>query len=284
LEQKLYEKVYTPDSQLRDLKRLFRNMWQDLLASRELAWRLFVRNISARFRQSILGYLWAFLPPIITTITFVFLKSQNILDVGDTVIPYPVYVMIGTLLWQGFVDALNSPLLLVNSSKTLLAKINFPRESLLLTGLYEVLFNFIIRLILLIFVFIWFHIQIPITALLAPFGIIALMALGLMIGILLTPLGFLFQDISRGTAVLVSFWFFVTPVIYPPPTTWPASLISQINPVSPLLITTRELMTTGRIILPGASILVAGATLFLMFGGWIIYRVAMRHLIERIGA
>ena len=259
-------------------------MWQDLLASRELSWRLFVRNVSARFRQSMLGYLWAFLPPIVTTITFVFLRSQKILDVGDTVIPYPVYVMIGTLLWQGFVDALNSPLRLVNSSKSMLAKINFPRESLLLTGLYEVLFNFIIRLILLIVVFIWFRIQIPVTAALAPFGILALMALGLMIGILLTPLGFLFQDIGRGITAIVSFWFFVTPVVYPPPTTWPASLISHINPVSPLLITTRELLTTGKIVLPEIFTLVAGSTFFLMFAGWVIYRVAMRHLIERIGA
>lgn len=284
MKQKLNETVYTPDSQLRNPKLFFRAMWQDLLASRELAWRLFVRNVSARFRQSMLGYLWAFLPPIITTITFVFLKSQKILGVGDTVIPYPVYVMIGTLLWQGFVDALNSPLRLVNSSKSLLAKINFPRESLLLAGLYEVLFNFIIRLILLIVVFIWFRIQIPITAALAPFGILALMALGLMIGILLTPLGFLFQDIGRGTTVIVSFWFFVTPVVYPPPTTWPASLISYINPVSPLLITTRELLTTGKIVLPEIFTLVAGSTFFLMFAGWVIYRVAMRHLIERIGA
>ena len=255
-----------------------------MLASRELAWRLFVRNISARFRQSMLGYLWAFLPPVITTITFVFLKSQKILDVGDTAIPYPVYVMIGTLLWQGFVDALNSPLRLVNSSKTMLAKINFPRESLLLAGLYEVLFNFMIRLILLVVVYIWFGIQIPAAAALAPFGILALLALGLMIGILLTPLGFLFQDIGRGTTVILSFWFFLTPVVYPPPTTWPASLVSEINPVSPLLITTRELMTTGEIVLPEMFTIVAGLTFLLLIGGWVIYRIAMRHLIERIGA
>jgi lipopolysaccharide transport system permease protein len=53
----LPEVVYTPDSQLRRPRQLVRSMVADLLASRELAWRLLVRNISAQYRQSLLGYL-----------------------------------------------------------------------------------------------------------------------------------------------------------------------------------------------------------------------------------
>ena len=106
----LPEVTYTPESLLRHPIKLARSMAHDLWASRELAWRLFVRNISAQYRQSLLGYLWAFLPPIFTTLIFVFLNSQKILNIGETGIPYPAYVMMGTLLWQGFVDALNSPI------------------------------------------------------------------------------------------------------------------------------------------------------------------------------
>lgn len=60
----LREVVYTPESQLRRPRDLVQSMWQDLLASRELAWRLMVRDISAQYRQSFLGIFWAFLPPI----------------------------------------------------------------------------------------------------------------------------------------------------------------------------------------------------------------------------
>jgi ABC-type polysaccharide/polyol phosphate export permease len=78
----------------------------DLLASRELAWRLLVRNISAHYRQSLLGYAWAFVPPLFTTLIWVFLSSQNILDIGNNGMPYPLFVLTGTILWQNFVEAL----------------------------------------------------------------------------------------------------------------------------------------------------------------------------------
>ena len=280
----LPEIIYTSESLLRHPIKLTKSMGRDLWASRELAWRLFVRNISAQYRQSLLGYLWAFLPPIFTTLTFVFLNSQKILSAGNTDIPYPAYVMVGTLLWQGFVDALNSPIKLVTSSKSMLAKINFPRESLILAGLGEVLFNFTIRLVLMLIVFVWFRIAVTPMILLAPVGIMALMGLGLMIGVLLTPLSILYQDIGWGLAIITTMWFFVTPVVYPPPTKWPASLLVKGNPVSPLLITTRELLTTGRVSQFSSFWLIIGSTFFLMLAGWVLYRLAMPHLIARIGA
>lgn len=282
--EKLAEAVYTPDSQLRRPGQLLKSMWRDLLASRELAWRLFVRNINAMYRQTMLGYVWAFLPPVFTTLTFVFLNSQKIFSVGTTDIPYPAYVMIGTLLWQGFADAMNSPLRMINQSKSFLAKINFPREALILAGIGEVLFNFAIRLILLFIVFFWYKIPVPKTAFLAPLGIFSMMGLGLMFGVLLAPLGVLYQDIEKGLPLITGIWMFLTPVVYPPPTGWPASLLSSLNPISPLLITTREMITTGHFSQISSFAVVGGLTLGLLFIGWILYRLALPHLIERISA
>lgn len=276
--------IYTPDSQLRHPLQLLKNMWRDLKASKELAWRLFVRNISAMYRQTMLGYVWAFLPPVFTTLTFVFLNSQKIFSVGETDIPYPAYVMIGTLLWQGFADAMNSPLRVINQSKSFLAKINFPREALILAGIGEVLFNFAIRLILLFIVFFWYKIPVPMTVFWAPMGILAMMALGLMFGVLLAPLGVLYQDIEKGLPLITGMWMLLTPVVYPPPTSWPASLLVSLNPVSPLLTTTREMITTGHFSQLTSFMVMFSSTLVLLFVGWILYRVALPHLIERIGA
>ncbi len=282
--QQLSEAVYTPDSQLRRPGQLLKSMWRDLLASRELAWRLFVRNISAMYRQTMLGYVWAFLPPVFTTLTFVFLNSQKIFSVGETDIPYPAYVMIGTLLWQGFADAMNSPLRMINQSKSFLAKINFPREALILAGIGEVLFNFAVRLILMIIVFLWYQIPVPLTVLWAPLGIFAMMALGLMFGVLLAPIGVLYQDIEKGLPLITGIWMLLTPVVYPPPTSSPASLLVSLNPVSSLLTTTREMITTGHFSQITSFVVVVGLTLGLLFIGWILYRLALPHLIERIGA
>lgn len=278
--------VYTPESALRLPRQLLSAMVHDLLASRELAWRLFVRDISARYRQSVLGYFWAILPPVATTLTFVFLNAQKIISLStdNSGLPYPVYVMLGTLLWQGFVDALNSPLKLITSSRSLLVKVNFPREALILAGLGEVVFDFTIRLVLFIVVFIGFGIPLPLTALFAPLGVLSIIALGLMFGILLSPLGVLYQDVQRGIAILTSVWFFLTPVVYEPPSTWPASLLVTLNPVSPLLVTTREMLTTGSFTQLEGFLIVSGVIMMLLLVGWVIYRVAMPHLVERIGA
>ncbi len=276
--------VYTPDSQLTRPLQLVRGMLRDLLCSRELAWRLFVRNISAQYRQTILGYAWAFLPPIFTTLTFVFLNRENILHTTDTAVPYAAYVMVGTVLWQTFFDAMNSPLKLVATSKRMLAQVNFPREALIIAGIGEVLFNFVIRLSLVVAVLLWYAIEVPWTAALAPLGVLALVGLGLMLGILLVPIAVLYQDIERGLVIFLTLLFFLTPVVYTPPTEGAAAWMAQVNPVSPLLVTTRELLLDSSVSYPGAFFLVTAITFALLLVGWLVYRLAMPFLVERIGA
>ena len=284
MDRPLKETVYSPDSELLSFRKLLRSMWSDLLASRELAWRLLVRNISAQYRQSLLGYAWAFIPPIFTTAIWIFLNSQNILGIGETGMPYPVYVLTGTVLWQTFVEALNSPLQMVGESRAMLAKINFPKEALLLTGIGQVLFNFAIRVLLLVVVYWWYQVPLQGGILLAPLGVLALISFGTMLGLLLTPLGMLYQDVGRGLAYAAHALFFLTPVIYPvPQASWAASLI-KLNPVTPLLQSTREWLVTGQATQVGGFVAVSLITMIMLFVGWVMYRIAMPHLISRMSA
>jgi lipopolysaccharide transport system permease protein len=278
------EAVYSSESPLRRPGQLLRHMFKDISESRELALRLFLRNIRSKYRQTMFGYVWAFLPPVVTTLVFVFLNSQKIINVGDTDIPYPAYVLIGTLLWQGFVDALNSPLRAMSESKSFLVKINFPREALVLAGVGEVLFNFTIRLVLFFAVFLWYRLSLPLSILLAPVGILALIALGLMFGLLLAPLGMLYQDLEKALPLITTVWLLLTPVVYPPLTNWPASLLSSLNPVSPLLVTTREMLTQGSFSQLTGFMVVGFTTCILLLLVWILCRLALPHLIERMGA
>jgi lipopolysaccharide transport system permease protein len=284
MDRPLKETVYSPDSELLSFGTLIRNMWSDLLASRELAWRLLVRNISAQYRQSILGYVWAFIPPLFTALIWIFLNSQNILGISDTGMPYPVFVIIGVVLWQTFTEALHSPMQMVNDSRSMLTKINFPREALILTGIGQVLFNFAIRALLLVFVMVWFQIPIHASLLVAPLGVVALIGLGTMIGLLLTPLGMLYHDVGRALGYATQALFFLTPVIYPMPhATWAAMLI-RLNPVTPLLQTTRDWLTTGQASQLYGFTWVCGITVVLLLVGWLMYRIAMPHLISRMNA
>lgn len=276
--------VYSPEAQIRKPGQLIRSMWRDLKASRELAWRLFVRDVSARYRQSLLGVLWAFVPPLITSVIFIVLQSRAVINFGETAIPYPVYVLIGTLLWQLFADALNAPLRSVTAAKSMLAKINFPREALIVSAIYMVLFDLLIKLAILTIVFILFRLQPTWALLLAPLPMLTLVLLGIAVGLLLTPLGVLYTDIGTSLPVVVQLLFFVTPVVYSPPESLPFSAIAYLNPVSPPLIATRDLIATGAINNIVPFVIVAVLSLGLLAIAWVVYRVAMPIIIERMSA
>ena len=276
--------VYTPASPLRNPGRLLGEMFRDLRASFELGWRLFVRDNSAQYRQSILGYVWAFIPPLVASLPFVFLNSQGVVSMGETTqIPYAAYAMIGTIIWQVFVDALATPLKTVLAAKSMLTRINFPREALLLAGLGMVVFNFLIRVVLLIGVFWWFQIIPPTTAVLFPLGVIALIMAGFMIGLIVTPLGLLYSDVQQTIPIAAMFLMLLTPVLYAQPSSGLARAITAWNPLTPLVMTTRDWLTLGTTNYLLSFSIVSISTCLLLFLGWVLYRLALPHVVARIG-
>lgn len=276
--------VYTAESRIRHPLKLFKEMWRDLLASRELAWRLLVRDISAQYRQSLLGVLWAFFPPIITALGLVVAKNAGAVNIGITDIPYPAYVMFSMSLWQTFVEALNGPLAAVNGAKPMLAKINFPKESIILAKLGEVFFNFGIKLILILGLFIWFQIPVSWSAILAPVALIHLVILGTGIGLLLAPIGALYGDVGRVIPLIVTPWLLLTPVIYPVPQEGLFAMIVSLNPVTPLLVTIRDLATSGVVSDPTGFWVVSGLAFGLLLIAWVWYRLAIPFIVERMSS
>lgn len=276
--------VYTSESQVRSPGRLFGGMWRDLKASRELSWRLFVRDLSAQYRQSLFGIVWAFIPPIVTSLIFIFLQSRNIVNFGETEISYPVYVLVSVVLWQLFSESLNAPLKSVTAAKPLLAKINFPREALIISAFYMVLFNMLIKVSIIAVVFLAFRLTPTWGLLFAPLAVLMLSLLGFAAGLALTPVGMLYTDIGTSIPIFIQLFFFVTPVVYPPPEAFPFSLIAIINPISPLLIAARDLITVGAISNPVPFAIVSGLTLILLLVSWVVYRLALPIIIERMSA
>lgn len=278
------EVTYTADSELRHPRRLIGAMWRDLWASRELAWLFMLRDISAHYRQSFLGFAWAFLPPIVMAFGLTLASNAKVINVAATQLPYPAYVMFSMILWQTFVEALNGPLQAVANAKLMLVRINFPREAIVLAKLGEVFFNFAIKLVLVFAIFFWYQMPITKSALLAPFGLLSLILLGTFLGVLLAPLGVLFQDINHGLTVFTGLWLFLTPVVYALPSTGMFATIVRANPVTPLLMTTRELATTGVVSDPYRFLAVTAAAMVGLFATWIAFRLAMPFAIERVSS
>jgi lipopolysaccharide transport system permease protein len=276
-------KVYTPEPLLRHPVVMLRELAQDVRAGRELAWRLFLRDLQAGYRQTLLGYIWAFLPPLVAAATFIFLQSQGITRIEVVGIPYAAFALMGTLLWQIFVDALISPSASFGAAKAMLVKINFPREAVLMGGLYMVLFNAAIRLILIAAVMAYWRVPVGPTLAFFPIAVCGLIAAGFAIGLLITPMASLYGDAARAIPIVAGFWMLLTPVVYPPRMGGLAGWLATWNPVSPLIITARECLTAHTLSVIWPFWFVTAGSLLVILAGLVGFRIAMPHLIERMG-
>jgi lipopolysaccharide transport system permease protein len=271
------EIVYSSRSALQRPSRFFGEAGADVLRSTGVAWRLFRSNLQARHRRAWLGYLWLLLPTIATTLVWVYVQSRRLVAIAPTALPYPVFVLAGTIFWQVFVDALNAPLQQLAGGRQLITRSRVPHEALILAGIYEVFLNCAIRTIALAAVLVAYRVPVGATLLGLPVAIAALASLGLALGLFAAPLGMLYDDVSRGLLLVTGFWFFLTPVIYPTP----ARGMLRLNPVTPLLDTARNWLTGGPASAGFAA--VAVATIPALAAAWLLQRLARPHVIERLG-
>jgi lipopolysaccharide transport system permease protein len=275
--------IYTPESSLAHPGKMLRDMFRDLAASRELSWRLAQRDIKAQYRQAFLGILWAFILPLANTVTWVFLSKAGIVSVADTGLPYPVYVFTGTMLWAIFMDSINAPMQQVNSARGMLTKLNFPREALIVSGVYQTAFNAAIKIALLLAVLAIMGINPGWNLLLFPLGVASLILVGTTVGLFITPVGMLYGDVGRAMPLLMQFLMYVTPVVFPMPKEgWAANLFS-LNPATPLILTARNWLTGQTPEYLGYFLAVSCIAAMLFLVVWGIYRLAMPILIERMG-
>jgi lipopolysaccharide transport system permease protein len=276
--------IYTPDSLLASPLRMVREMLLDLASSRELAWRLMVRDLSAQYRQTFLGFLWAIILPLANTLVWVFLSRSGVVNVSATPLPYPVYVFTGTMLWSILMDALNAPLQIVTASKIMLAKINFPREALVVAGIYQTIVNALIKVTLLLMALLIMEIHLDWSLLLFPIGVLSLILVGTLIGLALTPVGLLYADVGKAIPLLMQFLMYLTPVVFAMPKEGLPATLFKLNPLTPLILTARDWLTGLTPEHLGYFMVVNAVSIVLLFMFWVIFRLAMPILIERIGS
>lgn len=284
MKKRLTSRVYTPDSSLVHPITMVRDMWRDICSGRGLAWQLALRDIKAQYRQAFLGLLWVLILPLANTVAWVFLNRSGIVSVGKTGLPYSVYVFTGTMLWAIFMEALNAPLVQTTAAKTMLVKINFPREALIMSGMLQTAFNACIKIGLMIVVLLLYGVFPDWHLLLFPLAALSLILAGTLLGLLVTPIGLLYTDVGKGIPLVMQFLMFISPVVFPMPKAGLALKVFQYNPLTPLILTSREWLTglaSGNL-LPFLIVNLLVCLLLMVIG--IIYRLAMPVLIERMGS
>ena len=275
--------IYSSKNPLRNPIELFTDLFSSIKASRELTWSLTIRDVTSKYRQTILGYFWAIFPPVLTSLLFIFLQKSSIINISSNLnVPYPVFIFSGSILWLLFTDSLNAPLRILQSNKSMLAKINFPREALLLSAFLQVMLDFFIRYVILLVVVFYFNYTLSWGILFYPILSVLICLFGMVLGIFLIPVGMLYSDITSAIPIVTQLWFFITPVIYDISLSSSTSIFFKLNPITYLFVAVRNTFLYGNFIqyLP-ILIVYFSILLIALFIAWITYKITLPLLIER---
>ena len=267
------------------------NLWRALKAigkefpvAHALGFRFAERNIRARYRQSLLGIFWALIPPLATAGIWIFLNQKNIVSLQHTGSSYALFVITGTMLWSVFSNAVTMPIQSIQANAPILVKVNFPREALMITAFYEIVFTSLVSLVIIIAEIIFF--QIPVTGYTLLFipAVFVLILLGMCFGLLLLPFAILYKDIQFALPAFLQIAMYATPVVYAT-TEWSGVFkLFALNPVSPVLVSARDWLLGFH---SSAGLLTLGciglATIVILVAGFVLQRIAMEILIERMG-
>lgn len=276
-------KVYQKNNNISFFK-LLKTSLKDVYNSRFLARQLAERDIKAQYRQSYLGVLWAFLLPLGTAFVWIFLNNTGTVTLSDTGVPYPLYAFSGTLIWSIIVASINSPLQSTNAARGILTKINFPKEALILSGIYKLLFNSSIKVILLILFVFFYGVGFHWSLLLFPLTIIGAILFGTTLGLFITPIGLLYRDISKLISFGMQFLMYITPVVYSIPKTGIMKSVMTWNPISSIILTARDLSVGFEPTFLIYFLVVLGICIPFLLIGLVIYRISIPIIVERLSA
>ncbi|WMI69835.1 ABC transporter permease [Mangrovimonas sp. YM274] len=264
--------------------KLLKESLKDVVSSRFLSKQLAVRDIKALYRQSFLGVFWAFITPIMTALVWILLRQSGTVTLSETGVPYPIFVFSGTLIWSILVEAINAPMANTNAARGILTKINFPKEALVVSGIYKLLFNSTIKIgVLLLFLQVY-GLTFTWHMLLFPLAVLGAVVFGTALGLLITPLGLLYKDIGKIVAFGMQFLMYATPVVYAIPKEGIMRMLMEVNPLTPLITVPRDLLLGGMPQYMGYFGAVIVGCMPLLFIGLVFYRMAIPVIVERLSA
>jgi lipopolysaccharide transport system permease protein len=186
-------------------------MVKDLVESRRLIWLLILRDIPVRYRQSVLGYLCAVIPQIVTVGAFAMLNAWRVVPMGKTAVPYVIYAAWGISVWQLFAGCLSACTSSLAATGSLVTKVKFPRECIAIAAVGQPIFDFLIRLVSVFVVFAWYGILPSWNIIFLPLALFPIILLALGAGFVLSIANLANKDTGNALGTALTIGKFFTP-------------------------------------------------------------------------
>lgn len=187
-----------------------RDLWQ----YRDLLYILTMRDIKVRYKQTLLGALWAIIQPLFTMLIFTIFFGK-LAGMPSDGIPYPLFAYAGLLPWTFFSNAVTSSGNSLVGNSNLITKVYFPRMIIPAASVGSGLLDFLIAFALLVVLMIYYGATLSINILMLPVLVVLTSLLAIGIGMWMSALNVKYRDIRYALPFLIQLGMFATPIIYP---------------------------------------------------------------------
>jgi lipopolysaccharide transport system permease protein len=182
---------------------------------KDLLSELVKREIKARYKQSILGYAWVILVPLLNLVVMSLVFSYFIrIQTGD--VPYAVYLFVGLVPWTFMSNSIAMATSSLVSNSSLITKITLPRMVFPISVIFSKIIDFLLSLVILLIFLVFFGIGLKITLVLLPLVFLVQLVLVIGISLILSAINVFFRDVENILGVFLMLWMYLTPIVYPP--------------------------------------------------------------------
>lgn len=242
---------------------------QEAWRYRDLILFLVRRDVTARYKRSLLGIAWTMLNPLgmMIVLSIVFSQVFRINTEG-----YPAYVLSGLIAWAFFAQTSSNAINVLVWGGNLLQQIYIPRSTFAISAIGTGLVNLVLSLVPLFAVMLVIGISLHPTILLAPLAMILLGMFSLGVGLMISTIGIYFADIVEMYAILLTAWMYLTPIIYPLDIL-PANVQAwlRFNPMLHLVELFRSLVFYGKLPTLENWLISIGFALATLLIGWLVF-------------
>jgi len=205
--------ISTPIVRIRPLQGWVPIDFQALWSYRELLYFLTWREIKVRYKQTVLGFLWAIIQPLMMMIVFT-LFFGTLAKVPSEGIPYPLFNYAALLPWTLFAEGITRSSLSMVRDVNLVQKIYFPRLVMPAAGILSPLVDFCIAFTILIGMMFYYGYAPTVNLLWLPAFILLALLTSLGVGLWLSAINVKYRDVRYAIPFLVQLWLFASPVVY----------------------------------------------------------------------